>query len=157
MPDPTIDIRPYIQLGNKYFATRFVFQVPFPRLDISEQWVVFWWNDSLDAVPRVWPTNINYTYDPYNDIKDIIVNSSPGIRIELIDTEHTTMRDYVNYNGVAAIGLRSLSVKLLVHGTYIHLAMYIVVGIIILDVFVPTVNGLFLPIILVDTVGLEHL
>jgi len=109
MPDPTIDIRPYIQLGNKYFATRFVFQVPFPRLDISEQWVVFWWNDSLDAVPRVWPTNINYTYDPYNDIKDIIVNSSPGIRIELIDTEHTTMRDYVNYNGVAAIGLRSLS------------------------------------------------
>jgi len=109
MPDPTIDIRPYIQLGDKYFATRFVFQVPFPQLDIREQWVVFWWNDSLDATPRVWRTNINYTYDPSHGIKDIIVNSSPGIRIELIDTEHTAMRDYVNYNGVAAIGLRSLS------------------------------------------------
>ncbi len=109
MPDPTTDIRPYIRLDDRYFATRFVFQVPFPRLDIKEQWVVIWWNDSLDALPKIWGTNIKYLNDPSQNLNDIIVNSNPGLRIELIGLGHTSMRGYVDYGGVAALDLRSLS------------------------------------------------
>ena len=105
LPDPTIDIRPFVVTPTgEVFAIRFVFQVPFPRLDITEQWVVIWWNDSLDAEPKVWGTSIRYEYDPSKELKDLV---HPELRIELIDTEHTTMRGYLDYGGVAALGLRS--------------------------------------------------
>jgi len=106
LPDPTTDIRPYVIIDGNYYTIRFVFQVPFPRLGIKEQYVVIWWNDSLDAKPKAWGTGIRYEYDPSRGLKDLV---HPELRIELIDTEHTCMRGYVDYGGVAALGLRSPS------------------------------------------------
>ena len=104
LPDPTIDIRPLVVTpGGQVFAIRFVFQVPFPRRDIKEQYVVIWWNDSLDAVPKVWGTSIRYEYDPSHHLKDLV---HPELRIELVDTEHTEIRSYDDYGGVAALALR---------------------------------------------------
>ncbi len=81
LPDPTIDIVPYIVQGDKYFNMRFVFQVPFPRRDIREQWVIIWWNDSLDATIKSFPTQIWY-----DDTKREVFH--PLFGIEFLDTTH---------------------------------------------------------------------
>ncbi|GEM_PF-1389373 len=78
-----------------------VFQVKFPRLDISNQTVIIWWHDDLDTEPAAYPTNITYIEDATH--KDVW---HPLYDVEFVDQEHTTSRGYVDYYGVAAFVLR---------------------------------------------------
>ncbi|RLE60791.1 MAG: hypothetical protein DRJ35_02280 [Thermoprotei archaeon] len=81
LPDPTIDIVPYIVMGGKYYNMRFVFQVPFESRNVRDQWVVIWWNDSLDAKIRTYSTKIWY-----DESKREVFH--PLFGIEFLDLQH---------------------------------------------------------------------
>ncbi|MCD6508871.1 MAG: hypothetical protein J7L11_00550 [Thermoprotei archaeon] len=92
LSDPQMDFGP---------NTRLVFQVSFPRLSVKEQLVVIWWEDDLDAEPKIYPTLISYRYDATH--KDVW---HPLYDVEFVDVEHPQSRGYIDYHGVAAIVMR---------------------------------------------------
>lgn len=105
LPDPTLDIQPYVITPSRQkFIQKYVFLVPFPKVNITYQWVVLWWSDDLDWMPIQWKTDISYVKDLSKSINDL---RTPVLWLELIDVDDPYMRDYpFNYRGVAAIGVR---------------------------------------------------
>ncbi|RLF17194.1 MAG: hypothetical protein DRN06_04230, partial [Thermoprotei archaeon] len=84
-------------------SCRLVFQVRYPRVEDYVRYVNITWESDCDADLVEWNTSLTFEYEP-PDYKDVV---SETFRLELIDEEHSVMRDYgYNYYGVAALGFR---------------------------------------------------
>ena len=84
-------------------SCRLVFKVPFYTTSERHKYIEITWEADCDADIVVWPTSLQFDYNLPN-YKDVV---SETFRVELIDTEHTTMRGYgFDYHGVAALGFR---------------------------------------------------
>ena len=84
-------------------SCRLVFQVGFRNTAEKVKYVKITWEMDCDADIIVWPTSLRYVYNP-PEYKDVV---SETFVVELIDTEHTTMRDFDwDYRGAAALGFR---------------------------------------------------
>lgn len=94
LPDPTIDIVPYILSNNKYYNMRFIFQVQFPRKNISEQWVAIWWVDDLDSGLSFLKSNSSSSFSYNPSIKEVIHRQ---YKIEFLDEEHKIASGYETF------------------------------------------------------------
>ena len=84
-------------------SCRLVFRVPFYSTSEKYKYINITWESDCDADIVKWPTSLQFDYN-LPEYKDIV---SETFRVELIDIEHSTMRDYgFDYHGVAALGFR---------------------------------------------------